>query len=180
MVIDAEEPIVSAERDGEREKRQRDECKSPHVDGERRIAVAVLPNREPPEEQRRRDEENEIENRADDEEVPIQVGAFAIENRVEARLDIHPLVKVMAVDDDRDEENDHYREEHREILKLPPNDYRPFGIDDVMNDDPEEAAGQGREIKGEREQPRETELLRRNEGAHYAQAESNDSDDREQ
>ena len=112
--------------------------------------------------------------------MPIQVGTFAIENRVEARLDLHPLVKVMAVDDDRDEENDHYREEHREVLQLSPNDHGPFGIDHVMNDDPEEAAGQGREIEGEREEPRKTELLRRNERAHHAQTESNDPDDREQ
>src|SRR6266513_359530 len=102
MVIDAEEPIVGAKSDREREKRQRDERKPPHVDGEGRIAVAVLPNRKPPEEQRRGDE------------------------------------------------NNHYREEHREVLKLPPNDYGPFGIDDVMSDDPEEAAGQNREIESER------------------------------
>src|SRR5437762_14098412 len=49
-----------------------------------------------------------------------------------------------------------------------------------MNDDPEETASQHREIKGEREEPGETELVRRDERAHHAQAETAQTEQRQQ
>src|ERR1700719_4085066 len=87
---------------------------------------------------------------------------------------------MMAEDDDRDEEQHHDREEHREVLELAPDDDRPFRVHDVMDDDPEETAGQHREIKGEGEKPGETELFRIYERAHHAQTETDDSHQRQQ
>src|SRR5205823_6888079 len=82
--------------------------------------------------------------------------------------------------DDRDEEDHHNRQQHGEVLELAPDDHRPFGIDNVVDDDPEEAAGQHREIKGEGEEPRKTELMRRDKSAHHAEAKPDDSDERQE
>src|SRR5688572_3832676 len=50
----------------------------------------------------------------------------------------------------------------------------------MVDDDPEEAAGDNGEVKGESEKPRMAELTRRHEGADYAEAEADQSEDREE
>ena len=141
MVIDPEEPVVGAEGERQGEERQRHESEPAHVDREGRIAVAILPDREAAEEQRRADEKEEIENGAHQEEMPIQVAAFAVENGIVAHRDVHPFVEMMAIDDDRDEEHHHHGEQQREVLELAPDDDRPFRVDDMVDDDPKETTG---------------------------------------
>ena len=77
---------------------------------------------------------------------------------------------------DRDEEDRHERQKHREIFELAPHHDRPFRIGYVVHDDPEETAGEQREIKREREEPRETELMRGDECAYDAQHQPGQSD----
>src|SRR5437763_531432 len=60
------------------EERQRCERDLPHLQGVRRISVTILRNRKSPEQKRSGSEEDEIEKRAHQKEIPIQISALAI------------------------------------------------------------------------------------------------------
>src|SRR5688572_19035299 len=97
-----------------------------------------------------------------------------------ARRDVHPFVEMMPHQQDRNDEDRYDRHQHRQVFELPADDDGPFRIGRVVNNDPEKAAGDNSEIKGESKKPRMTELTRRHEGADHAQAESDYGQDREQ
>ena len=138
--------------------------------GESRIAVLVLHARRTAQElEPQRMKETKKIDRADEEEIPVQIAAFRIEHWIAARRDVHPFVEMMPQKQNRNEEHRQHRQEQRDVFQLPPNDYRPFRIGRVMNDGPEETAGAEREVKGETEQPGETELPRRKKRADDAQ-----------
>ena len=176
MIIESEKPIVGAEGERSAEKRERRERELPHLQGVRGISVTILRNRKSPEQKRSGGEEDEIEKRTDEEKIPIQISALAVEHRIVSGRDVRPFIKMVAKEQDRDEEHRHERQKHREIFELPSHHDRPFRIGHVMHDDPEETAGEQREIKREREEPRETELMRRDECAYHAQRQPGESD----
>src|SRR6187200_2127163 len=91
--------------------------------------------------------------------MPIQVGPFAVENRILSYGDTQPPVKVMPENQNRNEEYRHDGDQHREILQLTSHNNGPFCIRHVVDDDPEKAASEESKEKGEREEPRKTELM---------------------
>ncbi len=85
-------------------------------------------DRKAPKEQRRTGEKGEIEKRAEEEEVPVQIGALGVEQMIESRRDGHPFIKLTPENQDRDEEHQHHRHEQGQIFQLPADDDRPFRI----------------------------------------------------
>ena len=69
----------------------------------------------------------------------------------------------------------HHRQEQRDILELSPNDDRPFRIDDMMHDRPEETADAKSEEEDETKEPGKAELDRRTIGTDEAKNETDDA-----
>ncbi len=88
-----------------------------------------------------------------EEESPVQIKPFAVEEGVGPGRDGHPAPDLLAKDEERNEEEGEKREEGDDVLELAPHDHRPVRVDRVVDHDPEKAAAEdGKEI-GEPEEP---------------------------
>src|SRR5262245_6914550 len=162
MVVQAHQPIDTGESETKPKQRKRNEGQLAHSHREFRVSVLVLSHRVTTEKEGRRDEEQEIDSVPNQEEIPIQIASLGIEDRIVTRRNVHQLKKLMPEKQDRQEKNGQHWEQQADVFQLPANDYRPFRVGSVVNDDPEEAADANCEEKGKGKQPRETELSRVN------------------
>src|SRR5436190_18140218 len=108
--------------------------------------------------------------------MPIQVSPFAVEDWIVPRGDVHPFIKMMAKNQERNEKRSHDGEEHGEVFQLTSHHNRPLRVGDMMHNEPEKAACQECEEIGKSKEPRKTKLMPVNEGSDDAQSETEQRD----
>src|SRR5207248_751349 len=139
-IVQAHHPVEGGKAQRETKNRQPGKGDLTHPNRAARIAIAILSDRKAAQEKCDSSEENEIKKGTEKEERPVQILSFAVERCVLARRDIHPLKKIMAEQQNRDDKNKECEEEERDILKLPAHYYRPFRIGGVMHNRPKQTA----------------------------------------
>src|SRR5207244_6998564 len=100
MVIQAHEPIAGAEGKGEGKERQTNKGDLAHPNREPRIPVLILSNGKATQQLGSDDEEAEENNRAHEEEGPIEISAFQIQCRIASRRNVHPFEEMISKEQD--------------------------------------------------------------------------------
>src|SRR5688572_3453747 len=111
----------------------------------RPLAVGILLDRMPAEGEDHPANDAEVESHTEEEEPLGEVWPLRIEKRVNAILKSPPLPKDLGAEQQWQEENEEIREQARDVLHLPTNHDRPFGICRMMQTVPEGGTDDHRE-----------------------------------